>query len=735
MAQNVIDILLRLHAKLDEVTSAQRAVANLSRSFGSLARVAGVISGVHLSFQTLLAGIRSSISGTIELAQKFDELAKRFDTTEEAIQVVDYAARRNGQSVDQLASFADKLQDKLTEAAAGGVSAAEDFGALGLSIGELLKLPFERRMQTFGRALLNTEGDAKAYAAAVDIAGSDSQKFFDTLRDLALFDRVAAGAHKAGQVMKTEFVAQLTEARQQLEDAERRWQVFMARIIPPAVDALDGASKTSRLRAWVEDQRNATLLNAPMQSLQSSGIEGRVPDATGLREEQAQIWLGSEEAKRMRERVQAGEEAFATDRQRLEILQIRLRVLDDERVIALQAAGSQAEREATSLQYSESMLAVMKDIESVQKSIEASEKQAQGERERALAVEIQRRQLVLDRLQFEREQIADRQDISELEKQRQIKALVEAQRAIVADMLRLKRETLATATEAERVQLEADIQSLEQQMQTIGKGIEPGVVSWERQIGLAEQLSSGIDGVSRALADAAVRGTDLRSSLANVFQSIAADIAAATIKALIFQSIMGAAPEFGQFLGLQGMGYGTGMGAGGNPFGGLASIMGGGSTLTGASGGWPGIHGLLLQGLLGGFADGGYGRSRYTGPGPRMRVAGVVHAGEGVIDKPTLDRHGGAPFFSGLLSSLRLAPGYAAGGYVGQIVRGGGRDATQTGDVIQITNHFSSGFQASQLAAQMADMERRQRRGIADAVRRRKDGFGAGGGLTRGRQF
>jgi len=67
------------------------------------------------------------------------------------------------------------------------------------------------------------------------------------------------------------------------------------------------------------------------------------------------------------------------------------------------------------------------------------------------------------------------------------------------------------------------------------------------------------------------------------------------------------------------------------------------------------IGGVISDGLgdLLPFASGGY-----TGPGPRHRPAGVVHAGEYVVRKSVVDRPGVRPALE------RLNRGYASGGYV-----------------------------------------------------------------------
>ncbi len=72
----------------------------------------------------------------------------------------------------------------------------------------------------------------------------------------------------------------------------------------------------------------------------------------------------------------------------------------------------------------------------------------------------------------------------------------------------------------------------------------------------------------------------------------------------------------------------------------------------------------LFRGLIG-FSGGGY-----TGPGGKYQPAGVVHAGEYVMDADTVRKAGGPAAFDALRSSLRgyAGGGYAGGGYVSPVI-------------------------------------------------------------------
>lgn len=82
-----------------------------------------------------------------------------------------------------------------------------------------------------------------------------------------------------------------------------------------------------------------------------------------------------------------------------------------------------------------------------------------------------------------------------------------------------------------------------------------------------------------------------------------------------------------------------------------------GTSSTGAAGGWMQALGSIFGPRITGFSDGGF-----TGRGGKHSPAGIVHAGEYVVNAESVRRLG-LPF----LESLNDAKGYAYGGYVGQL--------------------------------------------------------------------
>ncbi|MBT2333627.1 hypothetical protein J7E49_06880 [Variovorax paradoxus] len=113
----------------------------------------------------------------------------------------------------------------------------------------------------------------------------------------------------------------------------------------------------------------------------------------------------------------------------------------------------------------------------------------------------------------------------------------------------------------------------------------------------------------------------------------------------------------------------------------LSSALGA-SNLIGSSGG--DALGSLI-GLMG-WSDGGF-----TGPGGKYQPAGIVHAGEGVLNQQEVRAIGGEQGFNFLRRLIKR--GYADGGFVGSVMGGnlmGGGDTTNSTN-LEVHNHFAAG--------------------------------------------
>jgi hypothetical protein len=731
-----------------DTAKAQREAAGETQRFGSVAGSIARYAAGFIGIQQAVSFISSGIRNSLQLAETFKNTADRLDTTSEAVQVIDFAFRRGGLSINEATQAMYNFNRRLDEARTS-TKAAEPFDKLGLSVERLVKLRPEYRLQEFGRALADNSGDAGALAAAVDILGNKSQRTFDVLKQYGTvgFDQLRRDAKDLNQLMDPEMVRRLEKAKQQMEDFGRAKDIALGPLAGEAADVItsmfgpevahlevmirrrqeyaeasrsaaaelrrEGGASNARFaeeaeKRAVEYARQAEALQIELDMLRAerAPILAPIPTQTAaeindaaiagdvaayaeqraLAEEQANRWL-KENAEKLEEQNQALREATMLDEERLAAIGARLRTLDTEHAAKMAAAGSDAERQKLSLEYENARLKALKDYLALTEKLTAEnnraiESQRRADRDR-IDTEIQRRETQIDQLQFERERMGDREDLSRTEQRERINELLEREVQLLGEIYNLQ-ASIPAATEKERAEREAEMQATDQRIKTAIDANAPKSVDFMRQIELSDKLKDGVEGLSEALGRAAVGMGDLGEMASDVFADLAADIASATIKALVFESIIGVS---------------------GGPDKGLA-------------------------GLLGlGFARGGY-----TGRGARHEVAGVVHRGEYVIPKDVVDRTGPS-VWAGTVRSLR---GYADGGLVGSELlvssmaprgfAGGlaGASGSATGrgaSGIQVNFNFEAGVTKQELAALLPMIEERARHGVQDAIRRRKDGY------------
>lgn len=92
-------------------------------------------------------------------------------------------------------------------------------------------------------------------------------------------------------------------------------------------------------------------------------------------------------------------------------------------------------------------------------------------------------------------------------------------------------------------------------------------------------------------------------------------------------------------------------------------------SMGGGFGGIGGVGGGFLSGLFGALFDEG----GYTGPGPKKKPAGIVHAGEVVWSQEDVRGHGG-PAVVDAMRRRRRVPGYSVGGIVGMLLKAAKND-------------------------------------------------------------
>lgn len=230
----------------------------------------------------------------------------------------------------------------------------------------------------------------------------------------------------------------------------------------------------------------------------------------------------------------------------------------------------------------------------------------------------------------------------------------------------------------EALEYELERAKLEKQFLDLRERVFAREIAQERARG--QLLANSIDLFARNIATAAAYGENLGDAVANAFRQVAAEIAVATLRAVLFRTVMAA---------------------------------------TGGSGGWLGsILGSLTQTSAGtGYAAGGY-----TGDGPVSAPAGIVHRREYVTPADVVDRLG-VGYFDAVTRAAR-GRGFASGGFAGDLPALPIAAAARS-EALAIHNHFPQQYTPRQLEAVLQEHTARVRNEILDAMRRRSYGFGS----------
>lgn len=188
----------------------------------TIKRVQGSLRGLAMSARSAMASMTGfgSIAGTtgiamlaksaIDAGSAITDMATATQTGVEELQALTFAAREAGASNEQMANLLVRAQKSANDAARGLSTAKDAFAQLGINAEKFIDLAPERKLEVIGQAIVNADGDTRAYGAALDLLGTrNAPKLMEVLQRLGTegFDQLAEDASKAGQIM-AENVAQ-----------------------------------------------------------------------------------------------------------------------------------------------------------------------------------------------------------------------------------------------------------------------------------------------------------------------------------------------------------------------------------------------------------------------------------------------------------------------------------------------------------------------------------------------
>ena len=188
------------------------------------------------SLGPILGGIGLSKLATdaINLGSKISDMAVQLRISAEALQILEFAARKAGVETSIMERAIRNVQLRTQQAIEGNKQYAEAFENLGLSMEDFNKLPAEQKLEAIAVAYQKATDKNSAYNAVARILGEKAgPKMMEILGDLADegFPELARAAKDAGEVMDDELIAKMDRAADRIESFKRKVTVASAFII------------------------------------------------------------------------------------------------------------------------------------------------------------------------------------------------------------------------------------------------------------------------------------------------------------------------------------------------------------------------------------------------------------------------------------------------------------------------------------------------------------------------
>ena len=178
---------------------------------------AKLLSGAALGYAGV-EGIKAAYEATVEYSEKIIDLSKRLDVSTDAVQVWDFALRKNGGTIEQAAGFFEKLGVAREKALAGGEEGnkmVNYFKQLGISVDDLKNKRIEDIAEQIGDVFKNG-GDAQQLIGALrEVGGKSAGEMIATLKEGIAEAREEA--EKLGIVLSKGTLSELKEAGDQMK--------------------------------------------------------------------------------------------------------------------------------------------------------------------------------------------------------------------------------------------------------------------------------------------------------------------------------------------------------------------------------------------------------------------------------------------------------------------------------------------------------------------------------------
>lgn len=176
--------------------------------------------------KSLLAGyftveaFHSLYDNLVEYSDKIEDTSRRLGISTDAVQVWDFALKKNNSSIEQATSFFEKLATSRDKALTGNQELASSFERLGVSLDDLRSKRIEDIAEKLSE-IFQSGDPQKLIGDLREIGGKGAGDMVSTLRDGLAESRDEA--EKLGIIINEKIVYQLKEAGE-------RWKILMAEL-------------------------------------------------------------------------------------------------------------------------------------------------------------------------------------------------------------------------------------------------------------------------------------------------------------------------------------------------------------------------------------------------------------------------------------------------------------------------------------------------------------------------
>jgi len=210
-----------------------RVKAAANNMGGSL--VAGF--GVPLGAAAAAGAITLLARKTLEYGGHLTDLESQLGVSTDALQELDYAASKNGASLEDVTSALQKLGVARAEALEMGGPKLDSFRALGISAEQLKSARLEDLFKAIGRSVRDSSDVQLVLADSIELMGKSSGKLLPAMRaDLEL---AAEEARRMGLVIDNEVLQKLDEMGDKADATGKRLLAAFAPFITFVMEGVD----------------------------------------------------------------------------------------------------------------------------------------------------------------------------------------------------------------------------------------------------------------------------------------------------------------------------------------------------------------------------------------------------------------------------------------------------------------------------------------------------------------